>query len=93
MSITPGSSAEAPSTEGLIQGAESKHHGMMISCSDNNLDKQGNIILRLIDQRVSGVVLEPATSSETPAYNEENMAGASNELVLKPVGFRELFRK
>lgn len=68
VSITPGSSADASGTKGLIDGAESRHHGMMVSCSDNNLGKQGDIILRLIDRGVAGVVLEPPTYPETPAY-------------------------
>jgi DNA-binding LacI/PurR family transcriptional regulator len=45
------------------------HNQMLVCCSDNNVDKQGNIILQLVDKQVGGLAIVPAlTSPPTPPY-------------------------
>jgi DNA-binding LacI/PurR family transcriptional regulator len=50
------------------QAAARRHHQMLVCCTDNNVDKQGNVILQLLDKQVGGVALVPAVSPPTPAY-------------------------
>ncbi|MDB5386357.1 MAG: araR [Planctomycetaceae bacterium] len=44
------------------------HHQLLVCNSGNNVDRQGNIILQLMDKQVAGVALVPVTLPPTPAY-------------------------
>jgi GntR family transcriptional regulator, arabinose operon transcriptional repressor len=47
-----------------------RHHRHMVVCdTDQDVYKQSDAILRLIDQRVAGVALMPPTTSETPPHH------------------------
>ncbi len=49
--------------------AAALHNQMLVCCSDNNVDKQGNIILQLLDKQVGGLAIVPAlTAPPTPPY-------------------------
>lgn len=52
--------------KGFDQGATQEHHQVMICNTDNSVDKQGNIILQLLDKGVVGVSLVPTTRATTP---------------------------
>ena len=56
----------------LLHGFESAckdvQNQAIICTSENDLDKQGNAILQLMDKKVAGVAIVPATSPPTPAY-------------------------
>jgi len=51
--------------EGVCKTA---HHQMIVCCSENDLDKQGNILMQLMDREVGGVAIVPAPCAPTPAY-------------------------
>jgi DNA-binding LacI/PurR family transcriptional regulator len=52
-----------------FEAAAREHQCQAIICNtDNNIDKQGNAILQLIDKKVAGVTMVPASSPSTPPY-------------------------
>lgn len=50
------------------QAAALTQNQVLVCCTENKVDMQGNTILQLIDKHVSGVALVPATVPATPAY-------------------------
>jgi len=50
------------------QAAAVTQNQVLVCCTENRIDMQGNTILQLIDKHVSGVALVPATVPPTPAY-------------------------
>tara|TARA_R110002111_G_scaffold261826_1_gene335774 strand:+ start:33051 stop:34193 length:1143 start_codon:yes stop_codon:yes gene_type:complete len=50
------------------QAAALTQNQVLVCCTENKVDMQGNTILQLIDKRVAGVALVPATVPATPAY-------------------------
>lgn len=59
-----------PSLQVSFENAAAARHNQVIICNSNNeIDKQGNSILQLMDLHVAGVAIVPTTSPETPAYH------------------------
>jgi len=58
------------------------HHQMIVSCTDNSTDKQGNIILQLMDKQVAGVAIVPTAAETTPAYQIRQLQKAGIPVVL-----------
>ena len=54
--------------KGFDEGAVDRHYRVLIGNTDDNVQKQGDIILGLIDKNISGVALVPPTLSPTPDY-------------------------
>jgi DNA-binding LacI/PurR family transcriptional regulator len=56
----------------LLQGFEAAvgeiHHQTIICSTDNNVDRQADVILQLLDKKVGGVALSPTRPPVTPAY-------------------------
>lgn len=52
--------------KGFDDGASQVYHQVLICNTNNNIDKQGNIILQLLDKGISGVALVPTIVSATP---------------------------
>lgn len=50
------------------EAAANVHHQLLVCNTGNNVDRQGNIILQLMDKQVAGVALVPVTLPPTPAY-------------------------
>lgn len=50
------------------QAAAFTQNQVLVCCTENKVDMQGNTILQLIDKHVAGVALVPATVPPTPAY-------------------------
>lgn len=44
------------------------HHQMLVCCTNNNVDRQANVILQLLDKQVGGVAIVPAVNPPTPPY-------------------------
>ncbi len=44
------------------------HHQTIICNTNSDVERQGNIILQLLDKKVGGVAINPATALPTPAY-------------------------
>ncbi|MCG8587265.1 MAG: GntR family transcriptional regulator [Pirellulales bacterium] len=52
--------------EAASQGCQ---HQAVVCQSENNVDRQANAILQLIDKQVGGVAIVPTTSSQTPPHH------------------------
>ena len=48
--------------------AADTQHQMVVCCTEDSLEKQGNIILQLVDKQVGGVALVPTVGQATPAF-------------------------
>ena len=57
-------------------------HSAVVCNSNNDLDRQGNHILALLDQKVAGVVLNPCATSVTPAHHVRILQEAGVPVVL-----------
>ena len=58
-----------PSLQKSFEEAAAELHNQVIVCNTGNeIDKQGNSILQLIDLRVAGVAIVPTTKPVTPAF-------------------------
>ena len=57
------------------------HHQLLICNTGNNVDRQGNIILQLLDKQVAGVALVPVTQPPTPAYQLRQLQKAGIPVV------------
>jgi GntR family transcriptional regulator of arabinose operon len=55
-------------TQGFDDRLSSENFQTMICQTGNNVDKQGNLILRLLHKGIDGLAIVPATSGNTPAY-------------------------
>ncbi|WP_437206888.1 substrate-binding domain-containing protein [Planctomicrobium sp. SH664] len=59
-----------PSLQVSFEEAAANQHNQVIVCNSNNeIDRQGNSILQLMDLRVAGVAIVPTTSPATPAFH------------------------
>ena len=59
-----------PSLQRSFEEAAAALHGQVIVCNSNNeIERQGNSILQLIDHRVAGVAIVPTTNPKTPAFH------------------------
>jgi len=59
-----------PSLQVSFEGSASTRHTQVIVCNSNNeIDKQGNSILQLMDLHVAGVAIVPTTYPETPTFH------------------------
>lgn len=57
-----------PSLQRSFEAAAAQtHHQMLVCCTDNNVNKQADVILQLLDKQVGGVALVP-TTAPTPPY-------------------------
>ena len=63
------------------EAAAGVHHQLMVCNTGNNVDRQGNIILQLMDTRVAGVALVPVTLPSTPAYQVRQLQKAGIPVV------------
>jgi len=64
------------------ESASQLQNQMLVCCTRNNLDKQGNVILQLIDNQVGGVAIVPASTPPTPAYQIRQLQKAGIPVVL-----------
>lgn len=55
--------------KGFDYQAGLNHQQVMVSNTDLDISKQGNLILQMIDKNVAGVVLVPAPSPPTPPFH------------------------
>ncbi|QDU07765.1 Arabinose metabolism transcriptional repressor [Gimesia aquarii] len=63
------------------ESARHSQNQMMVCCTRNNIDKQGNAILQLIDNQVGGVAIVPASTPPTPAYQIRQLQKAGIPVV------------
>lgn len=63
-----------PSLQHSFEKEATEHHRQVIVCNSNNdVDKQGNLILQLIHHRVAGVAIVPTTRPKTPQLHIEQL--------------------
>ncbi|MFI4874353.1 MAG: GntR family transcriptional regulator [Blastopirellula sp. JB062] len=63
-----------PSLQRSFESAAAELHNQVIVCNTNNdIDKQGSAILKLIDLQVSGVAIIPTASLPTPAFHIQQL--------------------
>lgn len=55
-------------TQGFDDFLYSENYQTMICQTYNDVDKQGNIILRLLHRGIDGIAIVPSTSGKTPAF-------------------------
>jgi len=53
---------------GFEQASSGHQHSVMVSNSNNDSGRQGDLVLQMIDRAVGGVAIVPVTTSSTPAY-------------------------
>lgn len=53
---------------GFDAAATRVHHQAIVTSSDNNVYRQSDAIIQLVDKRVSGIVLVPVTDEPTPPH-------------------------
>ena len=53
---------------GFEQASSGTEHSVMVSSSNNDSGRQGDLVLQMIDRAVGGVAIVPVTSASTPAY-------------------------
>lgn len=63
------------------EAAVAVHHQLLICNTGNNVDRQGNIILQLLDKQVAGVALVPVTQAPTPVYQVRQLQKAGIPVV------------
>lgn len=64
------------------ESASYSQNQMLVCCTRNNVDKQGNVILQLIDNQVGGVAIVPASTPPTPGYQIRQLQKAGIPVVL-----------
>lgn len=63
------------------EAAVEVHHQLLICNTGNSVDRQGNIILQLLDKQVAGVALVPVTQPPTPVYQIRQLQKAGIPVV------------
>lgn len=67
---------------GFDEAAYRQQHQVIVCSTDNDLDKQAQVILSLMDKRVAGVTIVPATAPPTPAYHVRQLQQQKIPVVL-----------
>jgi len=71
-----------PSLQRSFDESAWRHHDQILVCQSNNdVDRQGNVILQLIDKEVAGVAIVPVTSPPTPAFQIRQLQKAQVPVV------------
>lgn len=53
---------------GFEEAARERQGQVLVSCSENDLGKQADLVLQLLDKQVTGVAIVPTTLPPTPAH-------------------------
>ena len=53
---------------GFEFACKESHNQMIVCCSENNLTKQSDVIVQLLDKDVGGIAMVPAPCAPTPVY-------------------------
>ena len=75
---------------GFDRAANVAGRPIVVCNTHNEVDRQANALMRLIDQRVAGVLLNPSTHSDTPAYQVRLVQDAGIPVVLLHRGVTEV---
>lgn len=67
---------------GFESACKESHYQMIVSCSEDDLAKQSDILMQLLDKQVGGIALLPAPCAPTPAYQVRQIRQRGIPLVL-----------
>ena len=67
---------------GFESSCKESHCQMIVSCSEDNLAKQSDILMQLLDKQVGGIALLPAPCAPTPLYQVRQIRQRGIPLVL-----------
>jgi DNA-binding LacI/PurR family transcriptional regulator len=71
-----------PSLQRSFDETAWRFHDQILVCQSNNdLDRQGNVILQLIDKEVAGVAIVPVSAPPTPAFQVRQLHKANIPVV------------
>lgn len=68
--------------DGFASAASELHYQILVCTTGNQVSRQGDIILQLIDKRVAGVALLPPTLGVTPDYHFRQLQNQGIPIVL-----------
>lgn len=71
-----------PSLQKSFEEAAGRFQNQILVCnSNNNVDRQGNIILQLLDKKIAGAAIVPTTTTPTPPYQIRQLQTAGIPVV------------
>lgn len=68
--------------DGFAAAASELHYQILVCTTGNDVRRQGDIILQLLDKRVAGVALVPPTIGETPDYQLRQLQSQGIPIVM-----------
>lgn len=68
--------------EAFASAARDMHHQILVCTTGNEISRQGDIILQLMDKRVAGVALLPPTVGNTPEYHLRQLQNQGIPIVM-----------
>ena len=68
--------------DGFASAASDLHYQILVCTTSNQVSRQGDIILQLLDKRVAGVALLPPTVGVTPDYHFRQLQSQGIPIVL-----------
>lgn len=68
--------------DGFAAAAAELHYQILVCTTGNDVRRQGDIILQLLDKRVAGVALLPPTVGETPDYQLRQLQSQGIPIVM-----------
>lgn len=68
--------------EGFAAAASDLHYQILVCTTGNDVRRQGDIVLQLLDKRVAGVALLPPTIGDTPDYQLRQLQAQGIPIVL-----------
>lgn len=68
--------------DAFASSAGHRHYQILVCTTGNELSRQGDIILQLMDKRVAGVALLPPTVGSTPEYQLRQLQGQGIPIVM-----------
>src|SRR5262249_40234915 len=68
--------------DAFASAAGESHHQILVCTTGNEISRQGDIILQLLDKRVAGVALLPPTVGTTPEYHFRQLQNQGIPIVM-----------
>jgi GntR family transcriptional regulator, arabinose operon transcriptional repressor len=68
--------------DAFASAAREMHHQILVCTTGNEISRQGDIILQLLDKRVAGVALLPPTIGSTPEYHLRQLQSQGIPIVM-----------
>lgn len=69
-------------TQGFDDSLSSDRYQTLICQTNNDVDRQGNIVLRLLHKGIDGIAMVPTTDNLTPAFHIQHLLDNNTPIVL-----------